>query len=196
MLTPVPIDIETTGKFPSQHVMLEFAMLLVTPDLDIVGDFGSRVLHASEHELSRMDAFVTNMHAQTGLTDLVRTSTLTVAELDHEVTGWLALFGHQPHSNPLDRTAIILGSSCRLDMNFIEAQMPQLTEVLHYRMLDVSSTREQLLMWEPELVPSAPFEIALDDTWTPHRASSDIRWTLEEARGLRTSIKMMTSLPF
>ena len=30
--------------------------------------------------------------------------------------------------------------------------MPRLARVLHYRMLDISGTREALLMWQPELV--------------------------------------------
>lgn len=199
MLTPVPIDIETTGLDISEHVILEFAMLLVTRDLEFVADFGSRVLHATEAQLAEMNEFVANMHTQTGLIDLVRASTLTVAELDAEVTEWLAGYGHLEHDDPRERTAIILGSSCRLDLNFIEAQLPKLAKVLHYRMLDISGTREALLMWQPELVASGPFVIAPDQNGVmpiAHRAASDIRWSLEEARSLRTSVTHSALIPF
>ena len=199
MLTPVPIDIETTGLDSSEHVILEFAMLLVTPDLEFVADFGSRVLHASEDQLADMNNFVTNMHTQTGLVDLVRASSLTVAQLDLEVTEWLASHGHHGHDDARERTAIILGSSCRLDLNFIEAQMPRLARVLHYRMLDISGTREALLMWQPELVAPGPFVIQPDEKGVmpiAHRAASDIRWSLEEARSLCTSVTHSALIPF
>jgi oligoribonuclease len=189
MLTPVPIDLETTGLNASANTILEFALLLVTTDLEHVADFGSRVLHATEEQLAQMNEFVTNMHTETGLLDEVRASTLTVGQLDDEVVTWLAGYGHLEHEDPLDRTAILLGSSCRLDLSFIEAQMPRLARVLHYQLIDVSGVRETLLMWRPELVPSEPFEVALDDSWIAHRAASDIRWSLEEARGLRTSLR-------
>ncbi|MCI4659546.1 oligoribonuclease [Cryobacterium zhongshanensis] len=199
MLTPVPVDLETTGRDVSTHVILEFAMLLVTPELEFVADFGSRVLHASEEQLAQMNDFVTNMHTGTGLVDLVRASTLTVEQLDLEVTQWLASHGHHAHDDPRDRTAIILGSSCRLDLNFIEAQMPLLTTVLHYRMLDISGTREALLMWQPEMVAPGPFVIQPDEHGVmpiAHRAASDIRWSLEEARGLRASVAHSALIPF
>jgi oligoribonuclease len=196
MRTPVPIDLETTGLDASTNSILEFAMLLVTPELEIVADFGSRVLHATEDQLAVMDDFVRNMHTDTGLLDLVRASTLTVAQLDNEVVDWLASHGHHEHESPVERTAIILGSSCRLDLNFIDTHMPRLAAVLHYGMLDVSGIREALLMWSPDLVPSAPFELALDDDWVAHRAASDIRWSLEEARGLRSSVAPLTPFSY
>lgn len=185
MPTPVPIDLESTGLDPSKDAILEFAMLLVTPDLETIADFGSRVVHATEEQLALMDDYVRDMHTKTGLLDDVRASTLALDDLDREAATWLA-----QHGLVEKNSGIILGSSCLLDLNFIEHQMPLLAEVLHYRMIDISGLRETLLMWEPELVPGPPFQVAMQDDWIAHRAGSDIRWSLEEARDLRSSIKL------
>jgi len=183
-LTPVPIDLETLGLDVESCVIIEFAMLSVTRELDIVADFGSRVIHATEEQLSVMNDFVRNMHTETGLLDEVRASTLTIDDVDREAVAWLA---EQGIDTP--RSGILLGSSCRLDLNFIDKYMPLLAGVLHYRMIDVSSIREAMLMWQPELVPPAPLHVQSADGFTAHRAASDIRWSLEEARDLRASIK-------
>lgn len=192
MRNPAALDLEMTGLSSATNVILELGLLLATPDLEIIGGFGSRVVHAAEEDLELMSDFVRNMHTETGLLDEVRASTLTVADLDDEVTEWLAAHGHVEHENPQDRTAMILGSSCRVDLNFIEEHMPHLARVLHYRMIDVTGVRESLAMWVPELELSEPFEVALEDGWVAHRAANDARWTLGEARGIRNVVKALT----
>lgn len=189
MLTPVPIDLETTGLDSSTDVILEFAMVLVTPELELVADFGSRVIHATEDQLAVMNDYVTNMHTETGLIEEVRASKLRVEDVDREAVAWLA-----EHGLGSPRAGILLGSSCRLDLDFIDRHMPLLAEVLHYRMIDVSGIEEALRMWQPELVPSEPFETAMLDGWVAHRAASDILWSLEKARGMRSSIKSLFGL--
>lgn len=186
MAIPVPIDLETTGLDASVHAILEFSMLLVTPDLELIGDFGSRVLHATDEQLGDMDDYVTDMHSRTGLLDEVRASTLSVDDVDAEAADWLTAQGLiEP------RGGIILGSSCRMDLEFIERQMPKLASKLTYRMIDVSGMTEALQMWEPTLVPELPYELAARENWVSHRAASDIRWSLEGARGIKKNLSLL-----
>lgn len=189
MREPTPIDLETTGLDASTDVILEYAMLLVDTDLDPIADFGYRVLHASEEQLAVMSPFVVQMHTETGLLDEVRASTLTVAELEDEVIEWLAQFGHVEHDSPGDRTAVMLGASNRLDLNFVDVHMPRLSRVLHYTPLDVSGHREMLKMYLPDFEYPLPVDLQLEGGWVPHRAASDIRWTLEEARSMRRELR-------
>jgi oligoribonuclease len=183
---PVVIDLETTHLEMDRGVILEFSMVLADRDLEIVEDFGSRVIHATEDELAVMNPFVTNMHTDTGLVDEVRASMLSIADIDEEAASWLAGHGFD-HENY--RNGIILGSSCRLDLNYIERHMPKLAGVMTYKMIDVSGMEEALRMWQPEMLPPEPYELAEQEGWTQHRAASDVRWSLEKARRLRTAIK-------
>lgn len=192
MRNPVPIDIETTGLDHNENCILEFAMSLVTPDLELIADFGSRVLHATEEQLSRMTPFVRQMHTETGLLEEVLSSTLTITELEDEVLGWLADFGHTSHENPADRTTAMLGASNRLDLNFVDVHMPRLATVLHYTPMDVSGYRQMLEMWVPGYRVPQPLHLQLEEGWKAHRAASDIRWTLEEARGIRRDLQTMS----
>lgn len=189
MREPVASDLETTCLDATAGFILEYAMLLVDTDLELIGDFGSRVLHATEEQLATMTPFVTQMHTETGLLDEVRASTLTVEELEDEVVEWLAWYGHVEHENPADRTAAMLGASNRLDLNFVDVHMPRLSRVLHYTPLDVSGHREMLRMYLPDFEYSLPREMQLEDGWVAHRAASDIRWTLEEARSMRRALR-------
>lgn len=180
MFRPLPIDLETTGLDLRSHVILEFGLTLVTNDLKHVEHFGSRVVHATEAQLAGMNSYVREMHTGTGLLDEVRASTLSIADVDQEVSAWLRDRDFSPAAS-----GIILGSNCRLDLNFIERDMPLLTELMTYRMIDISGIREAMTLWAPEALPSHPFQLAMSSEFVPHRVMSDIAWTLAEARDLQ-----------
>lgn len=185
MQLPTGIDLEMTGLDAHSDVILEFAQVLLTRDLEVIGDFGSRVVHATEEQLSKMSDVVTKMHTETGLLDDVRASTLTIEALEDEVLEFLAAHGHVQHDDPRDRTVIALGASLRVDMDFIDFHMPRLAKVLHYRILDVSSTRLTLEMILTGFTAPQPLQVANEDGFAVHRARSDIRWTIAELRGIR-----------
>lgn len=184
MLTPVPLDLETTGLDPVDDVILEFAMQLVTPDLEPIADFGSRVLDATDEQLDGMSEFVWNMHTETGLLSEIQASSLTIEEVDREAVAWLG-----QHGLAESRSGIILGASCRLDLDFIDRHMPLLAGLLHYKMIDISGMKEALTMWAPDIVPDLPWGVAEAEGWKAHRAASDVQWTLAEARALRSKLK-------
>ncbi|MFI9629218.1 oligoribonuclease [Streptomyces sp. NPDC052042] len=181
---PVPIDLETTGLHPADDAILEFAMLLVDRDLKLISSFGSRVVHASEAKLARMNDYVREMHTSNGLLDEVRASSLTLADVDEEAATWL--FG-QGVGTPSGEPGIILGSSCRLDLYMIELQMPKLASLLSHRMIDVSGFRETLALYAPEVeLPKAANKTAAP--FGAHRALSDIGQTLIEAHQQRAAV--------
>lgn len=115
----VPIDLETTGLHPVDDRILEFAMLLLDHDLNTVAEFGSRVVHANEPALARMNDYVRDMHVGTGLLDAVRQSSLSLSDVDEEASEWLSEHGVG------ESGGIPLGSSCRLDLYMVELQMPR-----------------------------------------------------------------------
>jgi len=183
----VPIDLETTGLDPVKDTILEFAMLLVDDNLDVIAEFGSRVIHAEPAQLERMNEYVTNMHTRSGLLEEVKNSTVSLATVDFDASQWLIQHGVGVEAHPsIDTRGIIIGSSVRLDLNFIEAQMPLVAAVLHYRLIDISGIREALARWAPVLIPTvAP------SSCVAHRAMEDIRESLYEAREQRLVLRCL-----
>ena len=128
------IDLEMTGLDPERHVIVEVAAVITDGNLNILGKGIDLVVHATEEELSQMDSFVTEMHANSGLDKEIRQSTTTIREAEDAV---LALINeHCEHPAPL------AGNSIATDRTFIRAYMPRLDEALHYRMIDVSTIKE------------------------------------------------------
>ena len=74
------IDLEMTGLDPERHVIVEVAAVITDGNLNILGKGIDLVVHATEEELSQMDSFVTEMHANSGLDKEIRQSTTTIRE--------------------------------------------------------------------------------------------------------------------
>lgn len=185
---PVAIDIETTGLVAHQDHVLEIAVVLLDAELNVVERFGSRVIHVPKDRLDeRMNDFVRKMHTSNGLLDEVAASTRTLLNVELEIVKWLKArgVGH--------KQGIILGSSCRLDLNIIETQMPRLAELLSHRMIDVSGVREALRLYEPDFDLVSYPASTTDSAGSSHRAMDDVLWTIEEARTQRAAIRHQTS---
>lgn len=162
------IDLEMTGLDIHTHTIVEVAALVTDADLNIIGEGVDLVVHATEEELSKMDDFVTNMHASSGLTEEIRNSTVSLAEAEDAV---LALI--EEHCDP-EHPAPLAGNSIATDRSFIREHMPRLDAALHYRMIDVSSLKELSRRWEPRVYFNQP------DKGLAHRALADIIESIRE----------------
>ena len=127
------VDCEMTGLDPDQHVLVEIAVIVTDANLNALDEGIDLVIHATDDELSRMDDFVTKMHNNSGLTNQIKESSLSLAEAEQQVVEYIKQFV------PLGRTAPLAGNSIATDRTFIARYMPELKENLNYRMIDVSS---------------------------------------------------------
>lgn len=123
-----------------------------------------------------MDAFVTNMHANSGLDKEIRESTTTLREAEDAVLALIA-----EHCNP-EHPAPLAGNSIATDRTFIRAYMPRLDEALHYRMIDVSTIKELSRRWFPRAYYNQP------DKGMAHRALQDIIESIRELDYYRRSV--------
>lgn len=171
------VDVETTGLGYSPATpdvnrddqILELAAIITDTDLNELDAFESYVVHAGEDTLVLMDDYVRDMHARTGLTDKVRASTNILADLEAALGAWLD--GHGMDAK------VLLGEA-RLRLHppqHARRNMPAVFSRLHYRVLDVSSFKETLRRWHPEVV--AELESVKVST---HEAMDDIRWSVRE----------------
>ena len=169
------VDLEMTGLDLERHVIVEVAALVTDANLNILGEGVDLVVHATEEELAQMDDFVTNMHDSSGLTPLIKSSTVSLKEAEDAV---LALI--ERHCDPA-HPAPLAGNSIATDRAFIREQMPRLDAALHYRMVDVSSVKELARRWYPRVYYKQP------QKGLAHRALADIVESIRELDYYRRS---------
>jgi oligoribonuclease len=165
-----------TGLDLTRDVMIEIAALVTDSDLTVLGEGVDLVIRAPEEILGSMQTVVADMHAASGLTDLVRASTLTGAEAETQVLDYI-------RSHVRDaRTVPLCGNSIATDRAFIARDMPELDRYLHYRMIDVSSVKELCRRWYPRVYFAQP------QKGLAHRALSDIRESIRELQYYRRTV--------
>ena len=162
------IDCEMTGLDLGKDALVEIAVLVTDSELNILDEGVDVVIHADDAVLDTMPDIVRDMHANSGLTDLVRASTVSVAEAELQVLDYVRKHIPDP------RTAPLCGNSIATDRGFIARDMPALDGHLHYRMIDVSSIKELCRRWYPRIYYAQP------DKGLAHRALADIRESIRE----------------
>lgn len=167
------IDCEMTGLDLTKDALVEIAVLVTDSELNVLDDGVDIVIHAEDAVLDTMPDIVREMHTNSGLTPLVRSSTVTVAEAEVRVLDYVRR--HIPDA----RTAPLCGNSIATDRGFIARDMPALDAHLHYRMIDVSSIKELCRRWYPRIYYAQP------DKGLTHRALADIKESIRELRYYR-----------
>jgi oligoribonuclease len=170
------IDCEMTGLDLTSDVLIEIAALVTDSELNILDEGIDLVIHTDDAHLEAMIEFVRDMHANSGLTEAVRASTVTVAEAEQQVLAYIKT--HVPDV----KKAPLCGNSIATDRGFLALQMPDLDSHLHYRMIDVSSVKELSRRWYPRVYFASPEKNG------GHRALADIRESIEELRYYRSTV--------
>ena len=165
-----------TGLDLVKDSLIEVAALVTDPDLNILGDGVDVVIHADDAALDGMFDVVQQMHEKSGLTDEVRTSTVTLGQAEDMIMSYL--MAHIPEP----RTAPLCGNSIATDRAFLARDMPALDGHLHYRMIDVSSIKELARRWYPRAYFASPVKKG------GHRALADITESITELRYYRASV--------
>ncbi|MDW8247109.1 MAG: oligoribonuclease [Sandaracinaceae bacterium] len=167
------IDLEMSGLDPDRERILEIAVVVTDDELQIVGEALSLVLHQDEAILSAMDEWNRKHHGASGLIDEVQASSISEQEAEARVIAHLKGLGVEAQSAPL------AGNSAHHDRRFLARHMPSLHAYLHYRIVDVSTVKELVRRWLPEVYDLRPPKRAT------HRALNDIMESIEELRYYR-----------
>jgi oligoribonuclease len=170
------MDLEMTGLDPARHTIVEIATLVTDDDLQIVAEGPDLVIHADADALATMDDFVRKMHAKSGLLDAMEASTLTLAEAGRQTLDFIRA------QVPEKGTVPLCGNSIGTDRRFLDAQLPEIENWLHYRSVDVSTVKELCRRWYPDVAVKAP------EKGTTHRALEDIRESVAELAYYRQTI--------
>ena len=168
------IDMEMTGLRPDSDRIIEMAVLVTDSELRTLADGMVWVLHQPDEVLDAMDSWNKGTHSKTGLAGRVRASTLNEAQAEAQVLDFLAQ--HVPAN-----TSPMCGNSICQDRRFLARWMPRLEAHFHYRNLDVSTLKELVRRWKPELMKGFSKE-------GKHEALADILESIEELKYYRKTV--------
>ncbi|KAJ1728824.1 rna exonuclease [Coemansia biformis] len=135
------IDCEMTGLDYQHDTIIEIACIITDGDLNILETGKDIVIHQSKAVMDGMNDWCKEHHGRSGLTQSVLASTVTMAEAEASVLALVKRHCSRP------RTAVLAGNSVHADRAFLTRLMPELTEFLHYRIIDVSSVKELARRW-------------------------------------------------
>lgn len=165
------IDLEMTGLDTQNDTIIEIATIITDSELNILTEGPVFAISTPDMVLNRMDDWNKTQHGQSGLVDRIRRSTVTLEQAEAETIAFLSKYVESGRSP-------MCGNSICQDRRFLARQMPQLERFFHYRNLDVSSVKELVYRWRPDILAS--FEKK-----GSHLALDDIRDSIRELRHYR-----------
>lgn len=165
-----------TGLDPANDVIVEIATLITDDELQIIAEGPDLVVHQPDEVLARMDQVVVDMHTRSGLLELIRSSTLSLADAGAATLEFIRSHVPEPRTVPL------CGNSIGTDRRFLSAYLPEIEQYLHYRSVDVSSIKELVQRWYPEVDRRRPSKNG------SHRALDDVRDSVAELIYYRTQV--------
>lgn len=167
------IDMEMTGLEPEKDRILEIAVLVTDPDLNILAEGPNLAVFQPEETLQAMDEWNQTHHGRSGLLDRVRSSTETVEQAEAQVLAFCSR-----HLKP--KVSPLCGNSVWQDRRFLMRYMPALNDFFHYRIVDVSTVKELVRRWYPQVPAYQKTE--------SHLALADIRESVGELRHYREHV--------
>lgn len=153
------IDLEMTGLDPDNDVIIEIATVVTNSNLEVLAEGPVYAIHQSDGVLQGMDEWNTRQHGNSGLTQRVRDSAITLARAEVDTIEFLQQWV------PKGKSPMCGNSICQ-DRRFLARGMPTLERYFHYRNLDVSTIKELARRWSPEVaegVKKQGAHLALDD---------------------------------
>ncbi len=165
------IDLEMTGLDTQHDEIIEIATIVTDDDLNILAEGPVLAIKVADTVLNNMDDWCKNQHGQSGLTDRVRRSKVSLQEAESQTIAFLQKWvdaGVSP----------MCGNSICQDRRFLARQMPDLERYFHYRNLDVSTVKELCYRWRADIAKGY-------QKGGTHLALDDIRDSIRELRHYR-----------
>ncbi|OOF10728.1 MULTISPECIES: oligoribonuclease [Salinivibrio] len=168
------IDLEMTGLDPDTHKIIEIATIVTDAQLNVLAEGPVLAISQPQSELDKMDDWCTRTHTQSGLVARVEQSTISEQDAIEQTLAFLSQWVPEGASP-------ICGNSVGQDRRFLYRHMPALERYFHYRTVDVSTLKELVRRWKPEILN----DFSKQGT---HLALDDIRESIAELQFYRERI--------
>lgn len=165
------VDMEMTGLDPDSDRIIEVAVVVTDPELNVIAEGPVFAIHQSDETLDKMDNWNKGTHGKSGLIDRVRASVVSEAQAEAELIAFLKQYV------PANKSPMCGNSICQ-DRRFMARGMPKLEAFFHYRNLDVSTLKELCRRWKPEIAGGFKKH-------QKHTALADIVESIEELKYYR-----------
>ncbi len=169
------VDAEMTGLDPTVDELVEVAVIVTDSMLHPLAEGIDILIKPSDEALEQMSDFVREMHTKSGLLDQIKDG-VSLEEAERQVLEYIQSVVPQPGIAPL------AGNSIGQDQRFLRQYMPNVTDHLHYRIIDVSTIKELAKRWYPRVYVCAPTKNG------GHRALADIQDSIVELEYYRRAL--------
>jgi oligoribonuclease len=165
------IDLEMTGLDPKTHKIIEIATVVTDSELNVLAEGPVIAVQTEQLELDKMDNWCVTHHGNSGLTDRVKASEISMQEAERQTIEFLSQYV------PANKSPMC-GNTIHQDRRFMVEQMPELEQFFHYRNLDVSTLKELAKRWAPRVYQS-------HEKAATHLALADIHDSISELQHYR-----------
>lgn len=166
------IDLEMTGLDVEKEVIIECAALITDFNFKILDSYET-VVKQPQHYLDQMDEWNRKHHRESGLTAKVPNG-VPPEEVEYHLISMIQ------KNFPREERPILAGNSIMQDRLFIDKYWHELSGLLHYRMLDVSS-------WK--IIFNSKYNMKYEKK-NAHRALDDIKESISELQFYLNHLKI------
>ncbi|MBR9727680.1 oligoribonuclease [Shewanella intestini] len=168
------VDLEMTGLEPAVDRVIEIATIVTDQELNILAQGPVLAIHQSDELLAGMDDWNQKHHGQSGLIERVKASDVDEQEAIRQTIAFLEQYVPKGKSP-------MCGNSIGQDRRFLNKYMPELEDYFHYRNVDVSTIKELVNRWQPQVMS----EFSKKNT---HQALDDIQESIAELQFYRAKV--------
>ena len=199
------LDLEMTGLSPTNDHILELAIIVTRSEsgMKLLENQGLHVYiqpdpvrkaspEADRHHIlmESMNEWCQDHHTKSGLVEQVLRNGISVSEAETHVLKYFEQLGLiSADGKKLVNEIYLCGNSVYMDKMFIQQYMPRFYELLHYRVVDVSTLKTLCSHWHPKAFDRRPAKRLT------HRALDDILESLEELRFYRDAFLNIRQQP-